>query len=71
MNPISEGPVFKGESFELTEIGDTYLDMAKSTKGYVWVNNKLLGRYWNIGPQQRLYCPGVWLKTGKNEIKIL
>jgi beta-galactosidase len=30
-------------------------------KGYVWVNGHNLGRYWNIGPQDRLYCPGVWL----------
>ena len=27
-----------------------------------------LGRYWSIGPQQRLYCPANWLKKGNNEI---
>jgi beta-galactosidase len=30
-----------------------------------------LGRYWDIGPQERLFCPGVWLKEGKNEVKVL
>ena len=31
---------------------DTYIHMNKWTKGYVWVNQKLLGRYWEtMGPQ--------------------
>jgi beta-galactosidase GanA len=37
-------------------------------KGLVWVNGRNLGRYWKIGPQQRLYVPGVWLRKGRNEI---
>ena len=37
----------------------------------VYVNGHALGRFWNIGPQQTLYCPGCWLKKGKNEIIIL
>ena len=36
-----------------------------------WVNGHNLGRYWNIGPQQTMYVPGVWLKAGTNEIVIL
>jgi beta-galactosidase len=32
------------------------------------VNGHNLGRYWAIGPQQRLYCPAPFLKAGKNEI---
>ena len=40
------------------------------TKGVVWVNGNNLGRYWNLGPQQRLYCPAPWLKAGANEIII-
>jgi beta-galactosidase len=40
-------------------------------KGLVWVNGHNLGRYWNIGPQQTLYCPGVWLKAGRNEVMVL
>lgn len=49
-------------SLNATEIGDTYLDMSQWNKGYVWVNGHNLGRYWSVGPQQRLFCPGVWLK---------
>jgi beta-galactosidase len=36
----------------------------------VWVNGHNLGRYWNIGPQERLYCPAPWLRQGDNEIII-
>jgi len=50
---------------------DTFLDMAKYTKGVVWVNGHNLGRYWKIGPQFRLYCPASWLNQGKNTIDIL
>jgi len=37
----------------------------------VWLNGHCLGRFWNIGPQQTLYCPGPWLKSGRNEIIVL
>ncbi len=63
----SPGIFFKGE-FQLDNQGDTYLDMIQWEKGIVWVNGHNLGRYWNIGPQTRLYCPAPWLKKGKNEI---
>ena len=63
------GTFFKGE-FDLTTVGDTYLDVSQWEKGVVWVNGHNLGRYWNIGPQKQLYCPAPWLKKGKNEIVI-
>ena len=56
--------------FNLDETGDTYIDMSAYTKGIVWVNGHNLGRYWNVGPQYRLYCPEPWLKKGNNEILI-
>ena len=40
-------------------------------KGQVYVNGHALGRFWSIGPQQTLYCPGCWLKKGDNEIVVL
>lgn len=61
------GTFFKVE-FELDETGDTYFDMSGYVKGYLYINGHHLGRYWNRGPQQRLYCPASWLKKGKNEI---
>ncbi|GHT08660.1 beta-galactosidase [Bacteroidia bacterium] len=63
-------PVLYRGSFNLSETGDTFLDMEEWGKGIVFVNGKNIGRYWRIGPQQTLYIPGVWLKKGKNEIVI-
>jgi beta-galactosidase len=60
---------FEG-SFELSETGDTYFDMSGYSKGVLYVNGHNLGRYWNIGPQQRLYCPASFLKKGRNEILV-
>ncbi|MEV5510816.1 beta-galactosidase [Streptomyces orinoci] len=54
----------------LKRTGDTYLDMSGWSKGVVWVNGHNLGRYWEIGPQHRLYCPAPWLRRGRNEILI-
>ena len=53
-----------------TEPADCYLDMSRWDKGYVWVNGHLLGRYWHIGPQQRLYCPAEWLRAGANDVLV-
>ncbi|MBQ3218929.1 MAG: beta-galactosidase [Akkermansia sp.] len=53
------------------EPADTFLDMTGWKKGYVWVNGHLLGRYWNIGPQERLYCPAEFLRKGNNAVEVL
>jgi beta-galactosidase len=55
---------------KLDKAGDCYIDMSDWDKGYLWVNGKLLGRYWRIGPQQRLYCPAPWLSRGRNEFLV-
>ncbi|CAB3782304.1 Beta-galactosidase [Paraburkholderia ultramafica] len=68
-NPRKPGLFFKA-ILALDTVGDTYLDMRHWTKGVVWVNGHNLGRYWNIGPQKRLYCPAPWLRPGDNEILI-
>jgi len=64
-----KGQFFKGQ-FSLSQTGDTYFDMSRYSKGILYINGHNLGRYWNIGPQQRLYCPASWLKKGENEIII-
>ncbi|PWV51811.1 beta-galactosidase family protein [Chitinophaga sp. S165] len=64
---VKPGEFFKG-TFTLANTGDTYLDMTNFKKGMVWVNGHNLGRYWEIGPQKRLYCPAPWLQKGENEI---
>ncbi len=65
------GPAFYRAKVEVASPGDCFLDMRPWGKGYAWVNGQNLGRYWNIGPQQTMYVPGPWLKTGENEIVIL
>ncbi|XP_047375570.1 beta-galactosidase-1-like protein 3 isoform X3 [Sciurus carolinensis] len=47
---------------------DTFLRLPGWVSGFVFINGRNLGRYWNIGPQETLYLPGVWLHPGNNEI---
>lgn len=68
-NATKPGQFFKA-AFNLDKTGDTYIDMSAYKKGIVWVNGHNLGRYWEIGPQKRLYCPAPWLKKGANEIVV-
>ncbi|MNH37395.1 Beta-galactosidase precursor [compost metagenome] len=68
---VKSQPVVLKGTFNLTETGDTFLDMEAWGKGIVFVNGYHLGRYWNVGPQQTLYLPGCWLKKGANEITIV
>ncbi len=63
------GLLFKG-NFMSMEKGDTFFDLSNYTKGIIWINGHNLGRYWNIGPQKRLYCPDSWIKEGLNEVII-
>lgn len=60
---------YKGE-FIVDEIGDTYLDFEDWGKGVVYINGFNLGRYWEVGPQKRLYVPSPILKKGVNEVVV-
>jgi beta-galactosidase len=64
-------PTFFRGSVEVSEPQDTFLKLDGWTKGVAWVNGHHLGWYWNRGPQQTLYVPGVWLKEGVNEVMVL
>ncbi|MCA7946451.1 beta-galactosidase [Burkholderia vietnamiensis] len=68
-DPHRPGLFFKA-SLMLNDIGDTFLDMRQWIKGVVWVNGRNIGRYWNVGPQFRLFCPAPWLRKGYNEVTI-
>ncbi|WAC40729.1 glycoside hydrolase family 35 protein [Pedobacter sp. SL55] len=61
-------PAFYEGTFNLSEAGDTFLNMEDWGKGIVFVNGKNLGRYWQVGPQQTLFVPGVWLKKEKTRL---
>lgn len=69
--PLAEGtPGFYEFTFETGEPGDTFLDFTGWGKGCVLVNGFNIGRFWEIGPQKRLYIPAPLLKKGKNTILI-
>lgn len=74
LKPVITAPLRPGIFFKailrLDQLGDSYIDMSGWAKGYLWVNGQLLGRYWNLGPQQRLYCPASWFRHGDNELLI-
>ncbi len=63
-------PVIYQGTFNIDNVGDTFLDMEQWGKGIVFVNGINLGRYWRVGPQQTLYLPGCFLKKGQNSIVI-
>ena len=58
-------------TIEVGEPADTYLDTTGFGKGVVYLNGFTLGRFWDIGPQKRLYIPAPLLKKGVNEIRII
>jgi beta-galactosidase len=66
----SAGPALYQGHFDLQTVGDTFLDTCGWGKGAVWINGHALGRFWNVGPQQTLYVPAPWLRSGENEIVI-
>lgn len=65
---IESTPAFYRFIFEVEELGDTFLDLDGWGKGCVFVNGFNIGRFWEIGPQKRLYIPAPLLKLGENEI---
>ena len=64
------GPCFERGHFTLGKTGDTFIDVRALGKGAVWINGHAIGRFWDVGPQQTLYVPGVWLREGENEIVV-
>jgi hypothetical protein len=44
-----------------------FLNLSGAHKGQLFLNGHNLGRFWNIGPQQRYYLPSCWLKE-QNEL---
>lgn len=67
-SPKQPGPTFYRAEFDLRKTGDTWLDLSSFGKGVAFLNGHHLGKYWSIGPQQTLYVPAVWLKTGRNQL---
>ena len=58
-------------SFDIEEPLDAWLAFPGGSKGMVWLNGFLLGRYWKVGPQETLYAPAPLWNTGRNEVVVL
>ncbi|GAA1204776.1 beta-galactosidase [Microbacterium maritypicum] len=58
-------------SFDIAEPLDAWLAFPGGSKGMVWLNGFLLGRYWKVGPQETLYAPAPLWKVGRNELVVL
>jgi beta-galactosidase len=73
---VASGPAttqagFAVATFHVDTLADTFLALPGSSRGLVWVNGFLLGRYWEIGPQVTLYCPAPLLRVGENTVTVL
>ena len=58
-------------TFSVDSAADTFLDLPGFGKGVVFLNGFTLGRFWEIGPQKRLYIPAPLLREGENELLII
>ncbi len=65
-----KGPAFHRAAFRLAAPCDTFLDVRGWGKGFVRVNGRNLGRFWDKGPQRALFCPASFLRAGLNEIVV-
>jgi len=57
--------------FDLDAPSDLFLDTTGWGKGYVFVGDFLLGRYWSNGPQRTLYVPAPVTRAGSNAITVV
>lgn len=60
-------PAFYEFELMVEEPADTFVELEGWGKGCVFLNGFNLGRFWEIGPQKRLYVPGPLLKKGNNQ----
>lgn len=65
---VAGQPSFTRFELKIAEVGDTFLALPGWGKGFVTINGFNLGRFWEVGPQKRLYVPAPVLNTGVNEI---
>lgn len=63
-------PAFYRFEFDADEVCDTFLDTEGFGKGCAFINGFNLGRFWEIGPQKRLYVPAPLIRKGRNTVII-
>lgn len=63
-------PGFHQFELSIEEKQDTFVDMTGWGKGCVFINGFNLGRFWDKGPQYKLYLPAPLLKVGSNTLVV-
>lgn len=63
-------PAFYEFEVDIEQTADTFIDLTGWGKGFVNVNGFNIGRFWEVGPQKRLYIPAPRLQKGINKIVI-
>ena len=63
-------PAFYAFDFEMKALQHTHIDLSGFGKGVVWVNDFMIGRFWNVGPTLSLYVPQGLLQSGQNRIVV-
>ncbi|MGB4778639.1 beta-galactosidase [Microbacterium sp.] len=58
-------------TFTLDAPADLHLDTTGWGKGYAFVGDFLLGRFWSNGPQRTLYVPGPITRAGTNTLTVV
>ena len=71
VQPFDGTPVFLKAEIDIDECCDTFIKLPDFKKGIIIVNNRVLSRYWEVGPQRSAYIPAPFLKEGKNEIVVM
>ncbi len=66
-----DAPAIHTLTFTVDEMADTFLELPDCGKGVVFLNGFTLGRFWDIGPQKRLYIPAPLLRMGENTLRII
>lgn len=64
------GPSFCHATFDSVAGADHFLRLDGWSKGLVWLNGTLLGRYWSAGPTRTTYVPGPLVRE-RNELVVL
>ncbi|MGW7685547.1 glycoside hydrolase family 35 protein [Kribbella sp. NPDC054772] len=68
---VDVGPTVWRATFEADGRSDLFLRTDAWGKGFAWINDFCLGRYWRRGPQQTLYVPAPVLTAGSNTLVVL
>lgn len=58
-------------TINIDDCSDTFIDTTNLGKGYAFINNHNLGRYFSQGPQYKLFIPKSYLVEGQNQIYII